>query len=643
MNRIRGLATSAGAYWAAYMGPARFFTRARLSGPNVDMSNTMLHCLLVETGRAKMDKAARPSRESEAQPVDSTILRSQVVAARNVGDHERARQLAIQVADLEPEDAILQRLASETHLDCEDLPGAILFAQRTVNADPDHVGHRLFCAGLQMRIEDHSGAIDTLALLLDKPSCPPEALASAARAYESLGYTSFAFKMAHAAVDADPSRANSYMLLASLHARSKDWEAAASAILDLEATVGRSGTTRRALSGYLSQLGDLETALSSIDDAIELMGDLPGYMLHRAGLLRRLSRMQEAQDALEALVAEDPANHLARRQLVQVHVEQEQVSLAMEHAGVLLSQVPDNREYQSCMAFLLRASEGVRLKEHVGDIAKLKENAPPRPMRPAPSFCQRMRSFGNVIGALVLREALARHGRNRLGFFWAVVEPAMHIAVLAVVFQVIVRVPPLGDNFAYFYFSGIAPYLLMTRVAGSVGNSVMGNRTTMQIPLISPFELSLSKLIIEVFTMSIIVLVFGALFWALGWNQAPGDLTKVFIGFGTSAAFGFGIGLIFASVLEFTRLASTVVTVITRVFYFTGGIFFVPEFIPEQYRALIAWNPFLHIVELVRDGAFEIYTPILFAPIYLILCVILTLCVGFVVLRLVTPTMRVQN
>jgi capsular polysaccharide transport system permease protein len=316
---------------------------------------------------------------------------------------------------------------------------------------------------------------------------------------------------------------------------------------------------------------------------------------------------------------------------------------ALEHGGQLLAQAPENKEFQTCMTFLLNAYQGHQLAEDVGDIASLKGNGPVRGYRPPAPLRVQLRSFFNVIWALVLREVLARHGRNRLGFFWAVLEPVVHIALLAVVFQLFLRIPPLGDNFFFFYFTGIVPYLLLSRVANEAGNAVMSNRNTMQIPLISPLELVIAKLLVELFTVSIMILVFGSAFVLLGWSGLPSEPGKVLGGLCMAALVGLGIGMIYASAQEFGRFAATLIFLILRLLYFTGGIFFVPEMIPQAYRELAAWNPLLHIVQLVREGAYPNYAPIDMDVGYPVLTIVLTLGVGIVFLKAVTPLMRVQK
>ena len=44
-------------------------------------------------------------------------------------------------------------------------------------------------------------------------------------------------------------------------------------------------------------------------------------------------------------------------------------------------------------------------------------------------FFQALAVQGRVISALTLRETRSRYGNSKLGFFWALFEPAAHVAV----------------------------------------------------------------------------------------------------------------------------------------------------------------------------------------------------------------------
>ncbi len=552
--------------------------------------------------------------------------------------------ISAEIAKRRADNAGWHRVASQAHIDIGDLSAALKFAETTHILDPQHVGHCTFLAALRNRSGDYSGAVALLLPLASQKDATSGVFLQIANAVSNLSRPDLAIAMIKRAIMVNPSDVGAGMNLSSHFARTGDWENAIDAMIATEARCGVTEQTRRAISGYYTQAGDFKAALKSIDEALLHSPGKPEYLLHRFGVLRRLGRLDDALAVLLEMLEIDPKNLWARRQAVSVYVEFGTIEKALQHGAFLVEQEPNNDEYLNCMRHLLEVRIGKKLAHDVGDLASLKQTGTSRGFREAPAFAQQCAAMLHVISALVMREILVRNGRNRLGFFWALVEPLVHVSVLAVIFQFTIRTPPpLGDSFFYFYFTGIAPYLLLTRVTQQVGNSVMSNRSVLEVPVITPIDLAISKMIVEVFTSTVVVLIFGLIFQSLGQNGFPVLPGKVLAAFMLAATFGFGLGMIYASLVEFGRLADTANVILMRVFYLTGGIFFLPELLPPMYREIVTWNPFMHLVALTREGYYGFYnSPSLSVP-YIFTAAIISLAIGMTLLWAISPIMRVQK
>ena len=82
----------------------------------------------------------------------------------------------------------------------------------------------------------------------------------------------------------------------------------------------------------------------------------------------------------------------------------------------------------------------------------------------------RHRRFASLraIVALMLREMATSYGRSPLGYLWALLEPVAGIALLTAIFSSGFRTPPMGNNFAIFYASGLVPFLMYVDLNGKV-------------------------------------------------------------------------------------------------------------------------------------------------------------------------------
>jgi capsular polysaccharide transport system permease protein len=67
---------------------------------------------------------------------------------------------------------------------------------------------------------------------------------------------------------------------------------------------------------------------------------------------------------------------------------------------------------------------------------------------------------------------------------------------------------------------------------------------------------------------------------------------------------------------------------VTRVLYFTSGIFYVPGMMPDWARDILAWNPLLHAIDWFRAGFFASYQPHWLDRSYLVILAILALLCG---------------
>lgn len=63
---------------------------------------------------------------------------------------------------------------------------------------------------------------------------------------------------------------------------------------------------------------------------------------------------------------------------------------------------------------------------------------------------QALRVQGRVIYALILREALSKYGKSKIGYLWALVEPVAQVLILVLIFSGLGRQSPVGGDLAVF-------------------------------------------------------------------------------------------------------------------------------------------------------------------------------------------------
>ena len=215
------------------------------------------------------------------------------------------------------------------------------------------------------------------------------------------------------------------------------------------------------------------------------------------------------------------------------------------------------------------------------------------------------------MGALLMREALTRYGNSRIGYLWAVIEPAVFIAMFLIVREYLSRTVPIGENVALFMMSGIVTARVAISVIQKISVSIESNRALLVYPLVNPLDTIAARCVLESLTGLVVVVLFFA-----GLLVVGGDVT--INSFATFTQAAMALVVLSCSLGAFNAVLGTILPAWTRVWnllslplFITSGIFFVPATLPPAVADIVWWNPILHIVEWMREGIYLDYLSVL--------------------------------
>ena len=214
----------------------------------------------------------------------------------------------------------------------------------------------------------------------------------------------------------------------------------------------------------------------------------------------------------------------------------------------------------------------------------------------------------DTIFALMMRELKTRFGAKKLGYFWAIIEPAAQASIMAIMFSLIGRSSLSGVPVAVFMISGIMPFKFFAKLLPQLSSSVQANKALFTYRQVSILDPLITRLIIEVVTYIVVFcIILAAMAW-LGLNVEMQDflaflVVNVLL---ISLALGLGISLCVAS--AYWEDTTKVVGMIMMPMFMISGIFFTATMIPQKYLYLFDWNPIFHIIELIRQSMFVSYT-----------------------------------
>lgn len=239
-----------------------------------------------------------------------------------------------------------------------------------------------------------------------------------------------------------------------------------------------------------------------------------------------------------------------------------------------------------------------------------------------------------VVSALILRETRTRYGKTRLGHLWALFEPLAHMLTFAAIFSFLGRSSPLGGSVAMLVLTGLFPYALFSNISTQLMNAVEANKVLLSYPHVTPFDVMVSRAILEVLTQ-VVVFVFVLLILAVQglWDLKIDDPLRVLIVVFVGAGLGTGMGLINAALaFKFPSYAQTY-GIIMRPMYFLSGIFFVAGYMSKDIQQILYYNPVAHLIEWFRSAIYVNYESPFLSVGYIVNFTITVLFFGLLLLR----------
>ena len=243
--------------------------------------------------------------------------------------------------------------------------------------------------------------------------------------------------------------------------------------------------------------------------------------------------------------------------------------------------------------------------------------------------------------ALLFRELKTRFGAKRLGYFWAIAEPAGQILLMTFLFAMVGRHTLTGVSVMLFMLTGFVPFGLYSKIQSSVGQAVTANKGLLGYRQVSPIDPVFVRFIIEITTtFFVLIVLLSVLGWLsvelLSWMEIdviPDDPLGLILAWGLLSIFSLGFGLIVVVASAYWEDAVKVVSIATRPMIFMSAVFYAMTMVPEQYWYLLSWNPVLHAIELGRDSFFPTYTTPVGSWTYLMSVAVGTLLIGLMLYR----------
>jgi capsular polysaccharide transport system permease protein len=217
------------------------------------------------------------------------------------------------------------------------------------------------------------------------------------------------------------------------------------------------------------------------------------------------------------------------------------------------------------------------------------------------SFLQQLKIQGRVIWALTLRESITRFGREGLGTLWLILEPAMFIIGVMLMFSAL-HADHAGLSYAEYLAVSYPTLLFWRNGTGRVVKAIEINRPLLHHLPIRPIDIIYSRILLEFsgaagsFILLFLVLIY------VGVCQLPADILLMTYGYLLIIGFSFAFVMIMAALAELSDTIERVSHIILYLMLPFTGVFIPLYTLPEQIREYLLYMPLINAVECFHAG-----------------------------------------
>ena len=238
-----------------------------------------------------------------------------------------------------------------------------------------------------------------------------------------------------------------------------------------------------------------------------------------------------------------------------------------------------------------------------------------------------------TVKALFLREIKTRFGKYRLGYFWAVLEPAAHLLVLMVIFGFIMHRTMPDISFPVFLLNGIIPYFIFTNITNRSIGAIEANLGLFNYRPVKPIDTIIARASLETLIYAAVYLILMAIVWVLGEEYSVTNILILVFSWFLLIIFSCGLGLVFMVLGKTFPELAKFLPIVLKPLYFISCIMFPIHSVPKEYWHYLLWNPIVHAIELSRESVVAGYLTDGVSLGYLALSTIIMLFIGLALYR----------
>lgn len=211
---------------------------------------------------------------------------------------------------------------------------------------------------------------------------------------------------------------------------------------------------------------------------------------------------------------------------------------------------------------------------------------------------------GSVLRALALRELQQRFGRDNIGYLWVVGEPMMLASVVTLLHRIVTRREVGGVSPFTFMLTGYSIYIIFRNTFTRAEAALHSSETLLYHRMITPFDIVLSKSLVETLGCASALLILQTVGVMLGLSEPPARPGYLLAALGLFAWLSFALALIVSAYGYAVPLVGRLAHPFAYFALPLSGAFITMSVLPRWTRPYMAWNPMMSVFEMARYGQF---------------------------------------
>ena len=253
---------------------------------------------------------------------------------------------------------------------------------------------------------------------------------------------------------------------------------------------------------------------------------------------------------------------------------------------------------------------------------------------PSTLWLRGLRVQMRVIGALLIRDALSRHGHGGLGFFWVVAEPLLLTTAIMVLWTMSNMTHGSDVGVIPFALTGYSFITLWRHIVAKSVRVMTQSASLIYHRQVKFLDVMVARALLETggifaaFTVAFVPL------WLLGYCPGLRDPLALVGGFALTAWFSFGFGMVLTGLSELNDAVHHFVGPVMYISLPLTGVFTMVAWLPARAQSIMLWSPLVNGSEMFRSGLFPAEIETHWSAGYLILCCLAVTSLGLALCRL---------